>query len=77
MWLWKLAFISPPRGAYDTHRGFVIRADSEEAARIMADETAVDDWHHDHPWLDPKQTYCSALDPDGECEIILRDFLHG
>jgi hypothetical protein len=62
---------------YDKCFGFVIRAESEETARKLADTNAGDENLKDtHPWLDSKQSTCTPLhaDSDNKEEIIIRDF---
>lgn len=59
---------------YDKNFGFVIRASSEEAARIMADETAADENRGYRPWLDPKYSSCVELLAEGPAEVIIADF---
>ncbi len=63
---------------YDKTFGFVVRADSEEEARKLAnaeggDETSRGERDGD-PWLDPKQSICAELTADGEKCVIIRDF---
>lgn len=69
---------------YDRAFGFVIRAESEEAARKIAHEHAGDENRGEFlrakianttsPWLDPKYSSCEELNADGEPEMVLRDF---
>lgn len=67
---------------YDSVFGFVIRAETEQEARQIADSQAGDEnkrWLPGgaqttiHPWLDPEQSTCVELLPDGEPGVILRD----
>ena len=66
---------------YDKSFGFVIRAESEDEARKIADENAGNEnmdneTYKDtkHPWLDPKQATCVVLTNDGKQELIIKDF---
>jgi len=74
---------------YDKAFGFVIRAETEEAARNLADSRAGDenspvdsygnyiyteDTPDRHPWLDPAVSTCVILTNDGPEEEIMRDF---
>jgi hypothetical protein len=77
MGLWLLKFHTPCPGGYDTTRGMVVRAHSEEAARATANRVAEGEHFGNKPWLDPNLTYCTPLTADGESGLILRDFLHG
>ena len=85
MKLWKLT----PNGGdkaegawspwYDKAFGFVVRAEDENEARVIADSNAGaenETWGTDkvHPWLDPRQSTCEELLPDGPSGLILQDF---
>ena len=68
---------------YDKAFGFVVRAETEEQARQMANGNGGDECGPvksyvyrtgGDPWLDPKQSTCEELTADGEAEIIIRDF---
>lgn len=61
---------------YDKYFGFVIRASSEESARMIADEaaSASDENRNHHPWLDPKYSSCVELLAEGPAEVIIADF---
>ena len=70
---------------YDKAFGFVIRAETEEAARQLAQKDAGDesrgkfDEERKHyiprtPWLNQDQSSCVELTPSGEEEMVLRDF---
>lgn len=65
----------PWDGAVDVCNGFVIRAETEWKARIIADDCSGDETtEHLRPWLDPQFSDCRELLTDGiEC-VILRDF---
>ena len=79
MKLFELWPIHPTKGAwdpwYDTACGFVVRAETEEAARCLADAKGGDETSQiRHPWLDPGQSKCEELLAEGEAEVILRHF---
>ena len=60
---------------YDKTFGFVIRAESEHNARLIADENAGSENHDSkNPWLNSEMSTCLELLPYGEEEEILRDF---
>ena len=60
---------------WDQITAFVIRAESEAAARAVAVAMCGDegpDW-----WTDPKLSTCEMLEPDGPEGVILIDFAEG
>lgn len=65
---------------YDKAFGFVVRADSEDAARGYAQEQAGSEAYDDDyertrlVWLDPALVACTPLTDEGEGGVILRDF---
>ena len=68
---------------YDKAFGFVVRAETEEEARKMANEKGGDEIGPAQidvyrtggdPWLDPKYSSCAELTPEGKSEIIIKDF---
>jgi hypothetical protein len=69
---------------YDKAFGFVVCAETEVAARQLADENAGDENRTEflgrkisdteHPWLDAKYSTCTLLEPTGNPRIILKDF---
>jgi len=63
------------RWTWDCANGFVVRASTEDEARLLASTKAGDEG--DDAWLNPKFTSCEPLNNDGETEIVLRDFLVG
>lgn len=65
-------------GYYDTARGFVVRAATQDDARQLADQEGWDetDAIH-HPWLIPELTSCVELTAAGEPGVILADYLEG
>lgn len=58
---------------YDKSFGFVIRAETEERAREIADSNAEDENRHKKPWLDAKYSTCVELLPDGREELVMLD----
>lgn len=64
---------------YDKCFGYVIRAETEQAARKLAHENAGDENREGflktkEPWLDKKYSTCVELVNDGKSEIIIQDF---
>lgn len=60
---------------YDKCFGFVIRAETEQRAREIADADAGDENREEnHPWLDPEQSTCTELTAEGKEEQIIKDF---
>lgn len=60
---------------YDKAFGFVVRAESEEAARALAHADGGDESRGDRaPWLDPQQSICVELTEQGTEEVVVRDF---
>lgn len=59
---------------YDKVFGFVIRAETEQAAREMAStKSGAEAYDVANPWLDAAVTSCAELTADGDAEIVLRD----
>ena len=65
---------------YDKAFDFIVRAETSEEARVMADAGAGGENAYDfrtkttlHPWLDPTQSTCEILPPEGP-SIVMRDF---
>lgn len=73
MKLWKLARLGDVD--YDVNDGFVIRAESELAAREMASRTRGEEGPG--TWLAAKLSSCVEVTPEGDPEIILTDFNAG
>ena len=71
LWLLERGF----DGTYDANCGFVIRAETEQEARALGEKQSGDE--PDGCWLDPKESKCSELLPDGEPGIVLTDFVAG
>ena len=71
---------------YEKAFGFVVRAESEEAAREIADAYAGDEntrWvnysnktalESIHPWLSSKDSSCDVLANEGPKGLVVRDF---
>lgn len=63
---------------YDEYFGFVIRATRPSQARKLAAEkarTAI--FGPETRWLDPAQTTCTLLKPEGTAGVVLSDFNAG
>jgi hypothetical protein len=78
MKLWKLYGIKDSGfdWAWDTHFGFVIRAETEERARQLASEAVY--WcENGAAWLDPDFTTCEEITGEGEEEVVLKDYNAG
>ena len=77
---------SPWRPWYDKVFGFVVRAESEEAARKIADKHAGAEntrWANSsnkttlesiHPWLSSEYSSCDVLTNEGSKGLVIRDF---
>ena len=69
---------------YDKCFGFVIRADSEEDARQIADVNSGSEndntflgrtvCNTSSPWMDPKYSSCTELSDIGPAKMIMRDY---
>lgn len=64
----------PWEAFYDCHFGFVIRAETEEEARAMANTQAGDEGK---AWADPNLADCTELLPDGSPGLVIEDFRAG
>lgn len=71
---------------YDMAQGFVVRAENESTARRLAAEAGGDEQPTDEDsyyplpntgWLNPACASCELLLPDGETDVIIRDFNAG
>jgi hypothetical protein len=60
---------------YDAVFGFVIRAHSPDAARVIASGAHADEGQH--VWEDPALSSCHELTTNGAVGIIMRDFNAG
>ena len=64
-------------GWWDTARGFVVRAESEEQARELANAQAGEENSKGYkPWLESKYTTCEELTYEGEPGIVIRDYIN-
>ncbi len=61
---------------FDKVFGFVIRADSEMEARVIANGNAGDENYEkvSKPWLEAKYSTCEQLSQDGQKKMILCDY---
>lgn len=66
---------------YDKYHGFLIRAESEERAREMAQGRGGDETDYETgkrgslpAWLSPEYSTCVELTADGDEGIIMQDF---
>lgn len=76
MKLWLLEWIAGGP-LYDVNQGFVVRAETEEAARLFAEADKADEVACGHHWTEPSDATCIELLPEGEAGIVLRDFNAG
>lgn len=61
----------------DKCHGFIIRSETEEQARKIAQDNAGDEKDYGDVWLDLDLCICIEILPEGNSEIILRDFRNG
>lgn len=60
---------------YDKAFGFVVRAETEEKARRIADDNAGDEnYDAKHPWLSSRYSICEELSSEGKEDLIMKDF---
>ena len=59
---------------YDKAFGFVVRAESEREARLLASNGAGDEGQD--AWIDAEASTCVELTADGEAGMIMQDFAH-
>lgn len=74
---------NPWKPWYDKTFGFVVRAETEEAARNLADMEAGEENQGEflgnkiadtkNPWIDAKYSTCIELTADGEPKVIIED----
>ena len=75
MKLWLLEPMVHWNPWFDTQAGLVVRAETEQDAREIAQESSGDeDRQFVKPWLDPEVTSCFELTAEGEAGIVLRSF---
>lgn len=83
LWLLRPANENDRRWGYDCNYGFVIRAETEQRAREMAnaqgaDENGLCQVHKNLAvWLDPEATSCTEVTVDGPEATIIVDFNAG
>ena len=63
---------SPWRAVYDCAHGFIIQAETEGQARLIASDNHGDEGSD--AWLSPKWSYCVELIVEGKSGVIMRDF---
>jgi hypothetical protein len=74
----SVEYPDPWHPSYDKFHGFLIRAESEERARILADRNGGDENNKgQHPWLNSEFSTCEELSVDGVEEILISDYLAG
>lgn len=65
---------SPPwHPWYDKYFGFVVRAETEDAARAVVASRKSRSSEYDE-WVDPKWSTCIELTADGPPEVVIADF---
>ena len=57
---------------YDKTFGFVVRAESESEARLLASEESGEEG--DKAWLDGRYSTCEELTSKGKSEVVIKDF---
>jgi len=75
MKLWVLNNIDEGHPIYNSYEGFVIRAQTEKAARQLAALVASDEGPD--AWFNEKKSTCVQLKVGGKEDIILSDFHAG
>jgi hypothetical protein len=71
---------APWKPWYDKAFGFVVRAESENDARALAQAAGGDEVYDASfirgvpAWLNPEFSICEELLPEGEAQVILHDF---
>lgn len=81
MKLWILRPIDPDNGPwnpwYDKTFGFVVRAETEQQARQLANDGGSDETRErgqtQTPWLDLALASCDELTGEGEAEVVIAD----
>ena len=66
---------SPFGAIYDCYHVFVIQAETESEARLIASDSKGDEG--EDAWLNPKWSYCRELVPDGKSGVVISDFHAG
>ena len=72
LWLLKRLGNDPTYGCFN---GFVIRAETENVARVMAAQKAADEGAT--TWMLAELSSCEELPQDGDASILLFDFNAG
>ena len=70
MKLWQLRQAETP--APDTVAGFVVRAETETAARMLAREMAGAEGAF--TWIESERSTCVELTPEGDAGVVMSDF---
>ena len=60
---------------YDSVNGFIIRAATEESARMQAAANARDELAY--TWLESRHSTCTLITAKGPTRVLLRDFHAG
>lgn len=78
MKLWLIERTADHGGEWDIFLGFVVRAETEQAARQLAAENSVG-WHPtpDADWLDSAWASCVEVSAEGDAGVILDSFKAG
>ena len=83
MKIWKLQPIKGLKGDKDVFNcdcatGFIIRAETEEAARALAQVSGGDEtwaWEGEKMiWTDSEYVECKEVTAEGKMEVIMRDY---
>ena len=61
---------------YDESAGFVVRAETEHAARVLASKRRRGD-ENPSVWLDQNESSCEQITEEGDEAVILTDFKAG
>ena len=68
--------IEVKRWTWDCAYGFVVRAETEEEARLLASEQCGDEGPDS--WTDVKLSTCDIVSgAEGDAEVVMQDFLAG
>lgn len=66
---------SPWLPFYEKSFGFIVRAENEEQARRIATEYGGKEIRKNkEAWLNPELSSCNELLPEGEADLVMRDF---
>ncbi len=77
MKLWLLKVIDWKAVDYDEYNGFVIRAENETHARVIAAAYASDEDSNSDRFLNKEKTTCEEIQVNGEAGVVLSDFNAG